>query len=191
MGRIALVIEFVQKILTSGGRAGVAKVNPGGGANITAQHFADSGDDSYPLPGDYAAMIDTPRTGSAASIGYVDLANEPKAKPGEKRIYARDSNTGQTVLEMWLQNDGKLTVLNNNTELTILPSGSIRGGNGNGFFELQDDGVFNVNGTEIKTDGDVVVPFRITATSMVAQGKELTGHNHNAGEPPGTTGPNL
>lgn len=191
MGRIAIIIEFVRRSLASGLRAGVVKMDPGGGANVTAQHFADSGDDSQPLPGDYSVTVDTPRTGSVASVGHFDPVNEAKSKPGEKRIYARDPNTGETVLEMWLENDGKLTILNDVTTFTILPSGSIRGENDNGFFELQDDGTFNVNGATIDEDGNITSPFSISSVSVVASGKELSGHNHNAGNPPGTTGPNL
>lgn len=192
------------------------KTDPGGGANITAQHFSDPGDDSHPLTTDYAALIDVEGTGREAAVGYLDPINEPKAQPGDKRIYARDAASGAVVVEVWLQNNGTGTMSNANGSVVLLPDGgsitttpngtfetkadgSIKGVNGSGAFELQAGGDFVVNGVTIDTSGNITSPATITAptvaanTSMTAAGKELAGHDHaiNSGSSaPGPTGPN-
>ena len=51
MGRIALVLSFIRS-LANGANVSDVKVDSGGGANTTAQHFAPAGDDSHPLPDD-------------------------------------------------------------------------------------------------------------------------------------------
>lgn len=164
------------------------KVDPGGGANITAQHFAPTGDDAHPLPDDYAATMSVPRTGSEVAIGYIDPKNEQKAQPGDKRIYARDPEDGSTVVEVWLKNDGTALVSNAEASVEVKPDGSISASNSAGSFELQAGGNFVVNGVTIDTSGKVTIP-----TSLTLGGKEIAGHGHaiNSGSSaPGPTGPN-
>ncbi len=79
------------------------KVDAGGGDTATTHHFSSPGDDSPPLPGDSAAIVEGAETDQA--VGYADTVNEGKAVPGEKRMYARDSS-GAVVGEVWLRADG-------------------------------------------------------------------------------------
>ena len=195
MGRIAVLLSFVRS-LAGEAKVSDVKVDPGGGANITAQHFSPAGDDAHPLPDDYAATVPVQRTGSEVAVGYIDPKNEQKAQPGDKRIYARDPEDGSTVVEVWLKNDGTALVANAEASVEVKPDGSIKGSNSAGSFELQAGGNFVVNGVTIDTSGNVTSPATITGTtvagttSLTAAGKEMAGHVHLAGTPPGNTGPN-
>lgn len=165
MGLVGRLISFV-----SGVRNGIgfkeSQIDPGGGANITAEHFSDPGDDSHPLPGDFVSAVDIPRAGGSVATGYIDAKNTPKAAAGEKRIYGRDSD-GVIVNEIHLFNTGKLIVKNDKGTMTLEPDGKwtvespvaildihidgrIHGRNASsGSFLLQADGRFggsNING---------------------------------------------
>jgi hypothetical protein len=52
MGLIAKLLSFV-RVERNGAKINDVKVDPGGGPNITAEHFAPIGDDAHPLPGDF------------------------------------------------------------------------------------------------------------------------------------------
>ena len=167
MGRIATILSF-SRVERNSAKISDVKINPGGDSNITVEHFAPIGDDSFPLTTDYVVTNDIPRTGGEVATGYVDPKNTPKAVAGDKRIYARDANTGVAVIEIWLKNDG---------------SGILS--NANGSLELQANGDILINGVKIDAAGAVTIP-----SSLDLNGKELDGHDHAAGTPPGTTGPN-
>ena len=51
-------------------------------------------------------------------------------------------------------------------------------------------GGFDLNGFTIAADGSAESPVSLTSPSVMADGKELAGHNHPAGTPPGNTGAN-
>lgn len=188
-------------------------IDPGGGANKTAEDFRPAGDDAHPLTTDFALASATQRSGGEAVIGYLDPVNEPKAQPGDKRIYGRDVESGAQVCEVWLKNDGSVLVSNENGSVLLRSDGgtlvttpestfdakadgSIKGANGSGQFELQTGGDFVVNGVTIDTGGNITTPAAVNAdsvaatTSSTAAGLELAGHTHLAGTPPGSTGPN-
>lgn len=204
-GLIGRVLSFV-RVTRNGAQISDVKVNPGGGPNVTAEHFAPPGDDSHPLPTDYAYTAPTPQRGRQAAVGYVDPINTPQAQPGEKRIYARDSD-GAVVVEVWLKNDGEATIFNENGTVTLSPDGTITAENGNGSvtlsadgsilgqngagsFELQTSGDFVVNGVTIAANGAVTIP-----SSLTLNGKEIAEHNHSQANDSGgnteqPTGPN-
>lgn len=96
--------------------------DPGGKNNITAPHYADPGDDSCPLPGDYAALTEASGTGAEAATGYADVRNAGKALPGEKRIYGRDAN-GAVVGDLWIKRDGTIVGTNAGGSITLSPQG--------------------------------------------------------------------
>lgn len=214
MGRIAKLLSFL-RVTRNEAKISDVKVDPGGGPNVTAEHFAAAGDDSHPLPGDYVALNTDSGSGRESAIGYLDPLNEPKAQPGDKRIYARGED-GVVIVEIWLKNTGEATILNENGSVTLRPDGgaitttpestfdakadgSIKGANGNGSFELAAGGDFLVNGVTIDTSGNITSPATITgvnvagSTSVKAAGKELAGHDHaitSGSSAPGPTGPN-
>lgn len=184
-GLIGRVLSFV-RVERNGAQTSDVKVNPGGGPNVTAEHFAPPGDDSHPLPTDYAYTAPTPQRGRQVAVGYVDPLNTPQAQPGEKRIYARDSG-GAVVVEVWLKNDGEATIFNANGEVTLGADGSILGQNGAGSFELQAGGTFAVNGVTIDPSGNIITPAGVMAETVAAAsglqvaGKEMSGHTHAQG----------
>lgn len=193
MGRVVAGFMGIVKSFTPVTLRGVpvsdVKVDPGGGHNSTPQHFSDLGDDSHALPGDYMIALHVTLTRSEVA-GYLDPKLAKKSEPGDKRIYARDETTGLDVNEVWLKNDGTITITNSNGIFTVFADGSIKGSNFNGFFELESGGAFMVNGATIGTDGAISSPVSMSAPSVVANSLELAGHTHKAGTPPGDTGAN-
>lgn len=138
MGRIGQLLEFVRTSFR-GAKVSDVKLNPGGGENKTAQHFADPGDDSYPLPCDFTASMAVRGTGVEAVVGYVDPNSSQVSNPGDKRIYARDE-TGAEVANVWLKNDGSILSSNSAASVEIKPDGTIINTNGAATTTLAPDG---------------------------------------------------
>jgi hypothetical protein len=69
-----------------------------------------------------------------------------------------------------------------NEDVSLVVSGSSVAGIAPGGFDL--------NGFIINADGSVFSPVSISSPSVLANSKELAGHDHPAGNPPGNTGPN-
>lgn len=146
------------------------KVNSGAGVNLRGEQFSGAGDDSIPLPGDYAVTVEIPRQGGVAIVGFVDPGNASAVNPGEKRSYSRSSD-GTIVAQVYLKNDGSVIIDNDNGSITLDAGGDI-----------------TLNGVTIDASGNVTVP-----TSINLAGKELNGHNHailSGSSAPGPTGPN-
>lgn len=186
MGRIGKLLQFM-RLTRRGAELSESKINTGGGALTTAEHFAPPGDDSHPLPGDWTLSVGVQGSGRESVAGYIDPSNESKAATGEKRIYARGADGGQ-VAELWLKATGEATLANANGSVTLNADGSILGTNGAGSFNLQTSGDFVVNGVTIAANGDVTIP-----NSLVLAGKELADHDHNilsGSSAPGPTGVN-
>ncbi len=152
-GRVAKILSFI-RALRNGANVTDVKTDTGGGVNITAEHFADAGDDAFPLETDYALTVGVNGSGKEAVVGYLDPVNTPKAAAGEKRIYARDADSGEVVVEVWLKSDSSAII-----------------SNANGVFTLQADGEVNANGARITPDGDVIT----------ASGVSLDNHPHAQG----------
>lgn len=108
MGRIATVVS-IERAQDEGAQVVDVQCDPGGGAAVTAEHFAPPGDDSLPLPGDSAALEDSSGSGREQISGYLDPKNEGQAAAGEKRLYSRATD-GSPVAEVWLKNDGSILV---------------------------------------------------------------------------------
>lgn len=149
MGDVVKVLSFTRATRHNTPVSDV-KCDPGGGANITAEHAAPAGDDSHPLPGDYAALSNAAGTGRKSAVGYFDPLNAPKALPGDKRTYARRAD-GTVAVEVWLKNDDSCVITN-----------------GAGSFELGADGTFTINGLRITPDGNLIT----------ASGVNVDGHGH-------------
>lgn len=147
---------IISKLLSFASRE--AKVDRGGGDNITARHFSAPGDDSAPIAGDWCSISDASGTGRQSAVGYYDAINAPKSSPGEKRIYGRDPS-GEVVSEMWLKNDKTVAI-----------------SNAAGSFLMQADGVVVINGVKITPEGDVVLPNGVTlGEHKHSQGKDSGG----------------
>ena len=182
MGRIARLIAFI-RVVAGAVRSSDVQVDPDGGSIVTASHFADSGDDSYPLATDYVCVIDTQRTGSAAVVGYADPSNTPKAQEGDKRIYARDVASGAAVNEVWLKADGSILINNASGSIELKADGEIMSLNNGGLIKLAPSGILSIEATDrvditaptVNITGDIVV----TSGDVVADGISLKTHTHN------------
>ena len=96
-------ILAVERTIVDGIHSTDIRVDMGGGDIATADHVADSGDDSCPIPGvDLAIVDEVSGEGNLLAGGYADPNNAPKTAPGEKRIYCRDEN-GVEVAELWFK----------------------------------------------------------------------------------------
>lgn len=214
MGSIARVLSF-ERVVKDGVPVSVVKINPDGGSNITAPHFADAGHDSQPLPTDYVVTTTIRGSGREGATGYADPLNAGKSEPGEARIYGRN-NSGAPVNEVWLKGDGEIVISNDNGEIKLQPDGEISSENANGRIKLKPNGVveltgplstFKLNATgsvkgsngagffELLSNGDFVVNgLIITAAGAIvsAGGVDLDTHVHpitGGSSAPGPTGP--
>jgi hypothetical protein len=164
MSRFAVVLH-VERVSDDGHGLDVV-CDPGGGANLTAPHCANPGDDSSPLPGDFAQLGESSGTGAESAVGYCDTRNAGKAKPGEKRIYARNAS-GSVVVDLYLKGDGSLVI-----------------DNGSGKVELQSSGAVVINGVVISKLGAITAPLEVTAMAKTVP-IALSTHVH-LGAAPGT-----
>ena len=176
MGLIAFLLSF-----TRNEKDTRVKVSPAANYNLTPLHYDSPGEDSMPLEGDSAALvdIDSQRTGTFISVGYIDPKNKKTTQAGGKRMYSRDPDTGLQVAEIWIKNDG-----------TILFS------NDNGSVELEANGTIILNeSVTIDTNGNIITPGKITAKeieaddSMIINSGELNGHTHISSTPGNPSGP--
>lgn len=177
MGLIAYVLSF-----TRNEKDTRVKVTPAASYNITPLHYDSPGEDSMPLKGDSAALvnIEEQRTGTFISVGYIDPKNDKTAKAGEKRMYSRDPENGLLIAEIFVKNNG-----------------DIRASNANGFYELQPNGDINLNGVIIDKDGNITGPEGSTINapkieaddSLIIFGGELNGHQHVSNNPGSPSGP--
>lgn len=101
MGRIGRLIQTaIDKYI-------VQTVEAYFGANVTAETFAPSGDDSPPLPDDRIVLVQTDGTGNFVAVGVLSVSQG--AKPGERILYSR-SDKGEVQAAIRLLNDGKIEV---------------------------------------------------------------------------------
>ena len=91
MGRNGVVLSFEQRN-ENGVRYGEAKVDLGGGNVITATYCAPAGVDSWPLPGDVAALENSAGSGAWQATGFLDTKITPLvANSGEVAFYSRSA----------------------------------------------------------------------------------------------------
>jgi len=99
VGRIARLIKTeIEKFI-------VQTVEMYFGANVTAETFAPSGDDSPPLPDDRIVLVQTDGTNNFVAVGVLSVSQG--AKPGEKILYSRN-NDGEVMAALKLLNDGSI-----------------------------------------------------------------------------------
>lgn len=106
MGLIGKILSFTR------GERGTAKrstiiVDPGSGANKTAEHFTDPSVDAQPTNNDIPVLMPLNGGGRWVVVGYIDPKNEGLTEPGEHRILGRDPG-GTIKSSMWLKGDGTI-----------------------------------------------------------------------------------
>lgn len=123
MSRIGIVTT-TERVDDVTGKGLDVVVDPGGGDATRVAHFASPGDDSVPLPGDYAALEESSGTGAEHCTGYADTRNVGVALAGEKRLYARKSD-GSIVGDFWIKGDGTIVASNAGGTLTLRTDGTL------------------------------------------------------------------
>lgn len=152
MGRIGRVLDYERPDI---------KIDIGGGDVRRAKHMQPNGDDSHPLPQDFAVTVAVAGTGQHVVVGYYDPLEQDKTQPGDKRIYSRDSG-GASIADVWLKSDGSVTINNGSGTIVLQPGGQV---------------VINETCT-VDTDGTVTAPKGVFTDSLIAGGKEIINHNH-------------
>lgn len=150
----------------NGAKLSDVKLDPGGGPNVTSEHFSAPGDDAHPLPGDYVVHVAIQRSGGSAVVGYLDPKNDQKAAAGDKRIYARDSD-GASIVELWLKNDGTAVLENENATVTLAPNGDI----------TVDGAAITINGDSITVNG----PTTINGATSIVGATDINGATISTG----------
>lgn len=166
MGRLAEVLGS-QRTSDEAGEGLDVQVDPGGSSPKTVPHFADPGDDSCPLPGDFVALEDSDGSGAEQATGYADTKNAGRAKPGEAGRVGRNAQ-GKIVCSWYLLEDGTVVISNDNAS-----------------FRMAQDGTVTINGVKIDKDGNVSGPGTIAADGEItakagnpATSVTLTQHVH-------------
>ena len=170
MGFIASLKSAARTVI-NGIRSTDMKVDPGGGALITAKFFSAPGFDSLPLTTDFVIAVPIPNSGGFAIVGVADPKNDPQSSEGEARIYGRDS-AGDVVNEIHLKSDGSILIKNliAGSEIELKADGSAVITNGLGTFELKLDGTIDMNGATVTLLGDVISFAGISLTNHVHTG---------------------
>jgi hypothetical protein len=106
---MGMIGELVEWLRTEDDDAKIAegRFDLGGGDMVTCVDYQPSGYDAHPVPGDFAFLVPASESGSYVIVGWVDPNNEGFAKPGEVRLYARDSD-GVVVGELHVTADGEV-----------------------------------------------------------------------------------
>jgi len=109
MGRIAYVISTEPN--TSDGESTMdVKVDLGGGDEALIPMYLPPGDDSRPVSGDYAILVDHPGDARYSCIGFIDAETPSETEDGERLIYSRDSS-GARAGYIHLKRDATVTIL--------------------------------------------------------------------------------
>jgi len=137
-----------------GAKVADVEADAGGGDVVTAEHYQPAGDDAQPLPDDYAVTVPGAGSGREVAVAFLDPVNTGEAAPGERRIYARDSE-GAPVAWVHLRADGSATVENDSGALVLTPAG-----------DVEVSGDLTVEGG-IQAGGDVVADKDGTAISLL------------------------
>ena len=143
------IIGFIKSWLP-GNRT--AQVELRGVETATVDNWPTPGDDSQPQAGDPVLLISLSDKGRRVIVAAADLNNEPKAKPGEKRIYSRKPNHN-VAIELWLKETGEAVMTN-----------------GLGSFRMLVDGSVNINGVVISKTGIITLPNGVVLNSHVHGG---------------------
>lgn len=187
MGRVNKLLSF-ERSSVDDTKVNDVKVNRGAGDNRTLQHFSDTGDDSVPLPGDYVQSSSQVGTGRDSAVGYIDPKNEQKSSAGDKRIYARDPDSGEQVAEVWLKNSGEILIQNDKAYVKISASGVCEMNNSAGYIKILESGVIEMNGARVTVEGDFVTPYGVSSSNHThEQPNDGDGDAEATTNPPNST----
>lgn len=167
-------VQAVERRTEQGAHLVEVVVDLGGGELATVDHMASPGDDSLPLPGDTAALVEGPRSGDLQAVGYADTVNEGKANPGEVRRVSRNQQ-GVPVGQLWMMNDGTflLEVLGTTAPFKIKTAGPV-------IVDSPDVTLGGTGGRKVACLGDIA--------SGVVAALSTSPTNPIAPAPPGTPG---
>lgn len=175
MGWLRRVLGY-ERTERRGAKVANVESDAGGGDVLTAEHYQPSGDDAQPLPKDFAVAVPSAGSGREVVVAFLDPANAGDAGPGERRIYARDSE-GVPVCEVWLKSTGEVLVSNDNGSATLRPDGGTIVETPESTLDVAADGsvtVENESGTMVLTSsGDVEVSENLIVEGEIKAGGDV------------------
>lgn len=113
-------------------------------------HYGPPGDDSPPLIGDWALCVaEDGTTETLIAAAYSDETTRI-AEPGEKRIYARNAQTGEVVSEVHLKGDGEIKIAQaSGPSVVIAPNGEITLSSGPATVTIATSGAITLAGSSV------------------------------------------
>ena len=117
-----------------------------GGKNTKwASLFGAPGDQSKPVAGDYAALIEHPGGSRVTAVAFASPDIETVGQNGERYFVGRDSD-GVPVSTFHMKNDGDIILRNEKGTFTLKSDGKFRFENDGGYIELASNGKCDING---------------------------------------------
>lgn len=144
MGRIGEVVE-VRAVTVDGDKASEVTVDLGAGDVVTVVDCNAAGVNAYPRVGDLAVVTELDGAEEYALVGIVDVSNANAASEGEVYTYSRDAN-GALAAYVHVKANGDANVVNANGAIQLYANGKMRGVNSLGNWQLDENGIFTVNG---------------------------------------------
>ena len=78
------------------------------GQNQLCDQYGPSGEDAPPIKDDRVLLVKVEGSGRFVSAGV--LTQSQDAEPGDKKMYSRDSDSGDVKAYIWLKNDGSIEI---------------------------------------------------------------------------------
>lgn len=119
MARIGEILEVIRTETDQGVPSTDLKIDFGGGNICNAVLYATPGDDSLPLVGEYALVVDAGGRGAWVAIGTMDPALVASAAQGERILSSRTA-LGELAAWIHLKSDGTTEV--NGSDFVALAS---------------------------------------------------------------------
>ena len=141
MGRIGSIESIADVVLDNGDKAIVIEIKLNGGQIVTVPQFANAGINSKPCIDDYVVVTDTIGDTGFAVVGYLDRQNVSVSKDGEIRLVGRGMS-GNEMCQVYLKQDGSVTVSNDLSSITMDELGTIESKTGPGSIKM--DAVGNI-----------------------------------------------
>lgn len=172
MGRIARLLKTeIEKFI-------VQTVEMYFGANVTAETFAPSGDDSPPLADDRIVLVKVDGTGNFAAVGVLSVSQGAKA--GEKILYSRDEN-GEVKAAIKLLNDGKIEMISPaEFSMTAEKKYSVESKDAMSFkgkgVTVESEDSMSLKGTDVTVEGQSSLTLKSPATELTGGSVKCKGN---------------
>lgn len=157
MGRVGN-IQSITDVVDGDDKLVELKIDIGGGEIITVPLYSAAGIDSKPCLDDYVVCAETVGYSGQSAVGFLDRQNVSGAKEGEIRIVGR-GESGPEVSEIYLKNDGGMSLNNHVASIDLDSEGTIEARTGPGSIRMDIAGNITITsgpGSIVMTPAGVV-----------------------------------